>query len=64
MLRGTIVKVNDKVKAAHLAGTVGIAVERVKNSGYIKVHSYYKGFITDLCYSEAELDIVEPPVEL
>lgn len=64
MLRGTIVRVNDKVKPKHLKGTIGIAVERIKDSGYIKIHSHYQGFITDICYPEDELDVVEPPVEL
>ncbi len=68
MLRGTIVKVNDKVKPPRLKGTVGIAVERMKGRGkkigYIRVISRYQGWLTDLAYSEDELDIIEPPIEL
>ncbi|GAJ12701.1 unnamed protein product [marine sediment metagenome] len=64
MLRGTVVRVNDKVKPKHLKGTVGIAVERITNSGYIKVHSKYEGYITGLCYPEDNLDIIENPIEL
>jgi len=65
MLRGTIVRVNDKSKVKHLIGTTGIAVSRSKRyPNYIKVHSRYDGYITDLSYREEELDVVEPPIEL
>jgi len=65
MLRGSIVRVNNKCKAKHLIGTMGIAARRSKqNSKYIAVHSKYEGYLTDLCYQEDELDVVEPPVEL
>lgn len=64
MLRGTFVKVNNKCKVKHLKGTTGIALERMKTSGYIRILSHYEGYLTDVCYREEELDIVEPPVEL
>lgn len=63
MLRGTLVRVNDKVKPKHLKGATGIALERMK-SGYIRVLERYKGWLTDICYPEDTLDIIEPPVEL
>ena len=67
MLRGTIVRVNDKIKPAHLAGAVGIAIE-LMDSGYIKVITRSAppnpGYLVDLCYPPDTLDILEPPVEL
>ena len=75
MLRGTVVRVNDKEfrgglrgKMIHLrrglVGKSGIALERMKDSGYIKVLQEYEGHLVDCCYPEHTLDIVEPPVEL
>ena len=73
MLRGTKVRVSDRqfksgrrmtTMPKHLIGTEVIALERMKNSGYIKVLSEYDGYLTDLCYPEEILDIIELPVEL
>jgi len=73
MLRGTLVEVNgNKFKSGrtmislpkHLIGKKGIALRRIKNSGYIQVLQKYKGDLIDLCYPENTLDIIEPPVEL
>lgn len=56
---------NDRCKAKHLIGTTGIAIARsTRYPKYIKVHSKYDGYITDLSYREEELDIVELPIEL
>ena len=64
MLRGTIVKVNDKVRVPHLVAMVGIAVERNK-LGRIKVlHQHPEGFIVALYHAEDQLDIIEAPIEL
>ena len=64
MLRGTLVRVNDKIMPKHLKGGTGIVLERMKNSGYIRVLERYQGWLTDICYPEDTLDIIEPPVEL
>ena len=64
MLRGTLVTVNDKANPKHLAGKRGIALERIKSSGYIRVLQRYQGYLTELCYPEDNLDILEPPMEL
>ena len=66
MLRGTIVKVNDKCKAPHLIGTMAIVIGRSKcDKRYIKVHQKTnEGFIVDIAYLENELDVVESPVEI
>ena len=73
MLRGTIVRVNgNEYKSgrrmtrnpAHLIGKKGIALRRIKNSGYIQVLQEYQGFLVDSCYPESTLDVIEPPVEL
>lgn len=64
MLRGTKVRINEKATPPHLIGGTGIALERMENSGYIKVLELYKGWLTSLCYKEEWLDIIEPPVEL
>ena len=66
MLRGTLVKVNDKCKLKHLVGTTALVVARHKyDERYIKVHQKTsEGFIVDICFKETELDIMEPPVEV
>lgn len=73
MLRGTLVKVNsNEYKAGrkmvclpkHLIGKRGIALRRIKNSGYIQVLQTYEGYLVDSCYPENTLDIIEPPIEL
>lgn len=62
--RGSLVMVNESVTPSHLAGTVGIALERVQQTGYIRVLSEYEGWLTDLAYQEAELEVLEGPVRL
>lgn len=65
MMRGTKVRINDKANPPHLRGGEGIALERAKNSGYIKVLERIKnGWLCDVCYPEECLDILEPPIEL
>jgi len=75
MLRGTKVKVTDReyrvgkrgklyTMPEHLVGHEGIALERMKNSGYIRVLQPYEGFLCDPCYPEEVLDIIEPPIEI
>lgn len=64
MLRGTLVKVNNKSNLEYLIGLTGFAMARNKKSGYIKVYHKYEGAIIYLCFKEEHLDIIEPPVEL
>lgn len=64
MLRGTLVKVNDKTNLEHLIGLIGFAMARNKKSGYIKMYHKYEGMIIYLYFKEEHLDIIEPPVEL
>jgi len=64
MLRGTLVKVNNKCNLEHLIGLTGMAIARNKKSGYIKVYHKYEGAIIYLCFKEEHLDIIEPPIEI
>lgn len=64
MLRGTIVKINDKAKASHLIGRIGVAVERTKRGRIKVIHQDSEGFHVDIYYAEDNLDIIEPPIEL
>jgi hypothetical protein len=76
MKRGSLVKVNNKAVPTgkrgklkvligdHLVGSTGIAMERMKNSGYIRVAMIYDGWLCDPCFPEANLDVIEEPIEL
>ena len=64
MLRGTLVKVNEKCNLEHVIGLTGFAMARNKKSGYIKVYHYYHSIIIYLCFKEDHLDIIEPPPEI
>ena len=65
MLRGTRVRLNNKVKPLHLVGDEGFAFSRSKKTGYIEVLFYDKDVDwVSLWFSEDTLDIIEPPIEL
>ena len=64
MLRGSLVRVNNKEKVKTLRGTIGIVIDRVKKTGYIRLYSKYEGYIVALCFPEDSLDIIEGPIEL
>ena len=63
--RGAIVEIGDNCKPAHLIGQRGIAYERTRN-GMIQIFMGYdgNGLISNPCFSEDELAVVEHPVML
>lgn len=76
MQRGSLVRVTDREYKAskrkvghtppHLVGGTGIALERIKSSGWIRVLQEDKesGLLMGICYPPETLDVLEPPTEL